>query len=799
MIVRQVDFTGGMSALVDSTKTASDAYRLGINTRIRKNGIEAGFRHVKWDTPAGLHQAVFANDNALMLYIAGNLQRVDLTSRIVIPIGSPLVISLSATADRIYHAAVPAPTSYVVKDTYQPEVSQFTAAIVVQDGVNQPVLIFPDFGYRTAHTFVEWSYEDPEYIPIGTFMAYSGRKLFIANGNKIYQSVSGRPTDFVMNIDNDGNKQGDADTTHLAVANPSLTLIHPAQGGGLLASTRYGMYGLTPEYQLDLIFGEPQYVPSDVFPVGAVNDLSFAFVNGESLFVSPAGIQSFNQVMQVQRASNNTPYGAKIVEYLIRPISSTATAVVDDYTFIAVETIFGPAVLVHDNVIGAFAGFDLVSATVKEFATVEDNGLTRLFYITGEGLYEIPLYSGTRNVASVYIGEISSAEANKLTRVMNVDIGLNNVRSSGQVEVAVYTDKRLDAAMRKAKTLTLTAEEEESLITEAPQRLPLGPDVQTSPISFDFTDSKKGYANGVMATLGLDARLVTVAININEFDQPSATPQLVDDAMEIYNFLGNITADESSTSDTTRTVTAGVKYVAYASATTETVKNGNETFIVPVGYAKVFVAKTEYLFTTATVEIYAYTTFISSAVPATKTILLPRLGGLVTPTPLAGVVSNLNLDPRAVLGADELTDEPTARAFYSAFKSYSQMRIETTYANLFCFSDVTADLVVGGTAMAWLQGQITAFGLNKFNIVCFPRAPYTSSGTAATDLRWPMEDLGVHAVISPTDVSDAYERSFVDGAYYIVTAGCKKLIFNTLSNVIQASYNGDRDQFTILR
>lgn len=786
-----------MSALTDITKPQEASYRIGLNIRVRKNGIEPAHRHVKLDTPFGLHQAVFANDNKLGLIVAGNIYKVKLPENITIPQSGSGVIS--ATADRVYHAAVPAPSNWLVNSVYQPTISTAEECIVVQDDVNQPTLIFSDFSHRPAHTYADWTFEDPEYVPIGSFMAYSGRKLFIAKDKKIYQSVSGRPLDFVLNINNDGEKGGDADTTHIGISAATLTALAPSQTGGLLPFTRYKAYSLEPEYQLPQIFGEPQYVPADVFPVGAVNDLAFAFANGESLFISPAGIQAFNQVLQVQRASNNTPYGAKIIDYLIRPITSTATAMVDDYTFIAVNTIFGPAVLVHDNVLNAFIGFDLTLGIVKEFCTIEDNGLTRLFYITASGLYEIPLREGAKAIGTVYFGEFSTGEADKLLKVADVHLGFNNIKSAGQVDVELWTDKVLNPDMRQAKELNYTSGGNLGLLSVTPQRLPIGIDMQSSPLSFDYCNSKFGYSNGVLVSIGADARLVSATFVAETKEAASSTPQLEISAMDTIYFYGRTVADEEFNADTQYKVVPGRKYVLYAGAADEVLVNGASKVTARLGTATVFTAQSEFIFCATTAIVYDYHSFVDIAVPSKPCVLLPKLGGLTQPYPLQALTLNLGLDPRAVLGSDELATPAIAQKFYAAWKSYSQMRVEYDNANLFLFSDVSADLSVGGPAMAWLQGQITAFGLNKFNIVCFPRAPYTSVGTQATLLRWPFDELGVKLVISADTVQN-YERVFQGGVQYLVlNTNAGNLELKISKNVIQGSYANLTDAFTIIR
>ena len=784
-----------MSCLIDITKTDGQSFRYGLNTRIRKQAIEPAFRHIKKDSPNGLHQCVFSNNNSLMLSVAGQLYRVKLDTDVCVPTGGSGIID--ATVNRVYHQAVPAPTNWLVNSSFTPDVKDVEECVVLQDGTSRPTLVFSDFSHRPAKAFSQWTYEAPEYVPIGTFMALSGNKLFIVNGGKIYHSVSGRYLDFLLNIDNDGNPVGDADTTNLAVTAGNLTALWPAQGGGLLAFNRSNGYTLAPVYELPTIFGEPQYVPGDLFPVGAVNDLAFAFVNGETLIISPAGIMQFNQIVQQQRASNNNPYGAKVLDYLIRPVSQAAACTADDYTFIAVDTIFGPAVLVHDNIVNAFAGFDLTAGMVKEFATIEDAGLTRVFYITNAGLYEIPLHSGTKSTAAVYFGELSQGKADSQVRMMDVHLGLSRILAAGEIGVEVWTDKKLVA--REYKTLSFTGRSNTGLLEVTPQRLPFGVEQQSTGMSFDFSEGPFGYSSGALVTIGADARLASFAAAVETRDIPSSTPQLAsNEADELYVY-GDVLATSSEIISTTNvSVNAGERYVAYGHATAADIVNGADVLHVRAGEAKVFTARADMIHATAAVTIYQYSLFTDLALPNTEAIFLPRLGGLTTVKPLESLIANYGINAHAVLGSAELVTAASAKEFYAAFKSHAAMRLAYDNANVFLFSDVPADFGMTGHALSWLRAEIKAYGLSKFNIVCLPRSPYPAAGTEAADLRWPFEDIGVQLVLAGND-QRIYSRENVNGVIYITQTVGLNIKLEISANVIQGMYGDELDLFTILR
>jgi len=165
---------------------------------------------------------------------------------------------------------------------------------------------------------------------------------------------------------------------------------------------------------------------------------------------------------------------------------------------------------------------------VKEFATIEDEGLTRLFYITSTGLFEIPLLEGTRATGMVYFGEFSTGQANKKSRITDVHLGFNNILSAGEIGMELYVDKVLLPALRQGKTLDYTAEGNQTLLAVEPQRLPIGLDMQSAPLSFDVSEAGYGYSSGVFVSIGADARLVSLALNLETSETTSHPPAVPD-------------------------------------------------------------------------------------------------------------------------------------------------------------------------------------------------------------------------------------------------------------------------------
>ncbi len=825
MIINQSTFAGGMSALFDSTKTPASQYRLALNGRVRRNAFEGRFEYVDYDTPVGNHQAVFTLDDTLVLMVAGLPYKVLLDNKLAVPISTANV--LSSTVDYIYHLAVPASTNLKVNGTRRTNISTYPEQVILQDGLNQPLLLQPELTVRPAKTYDEWTYDDPEYVPVGLFMTSSGNKSFIvsADRKKIYQSVSGRQTDYVLDFDDNGNKRGDASTTALVVATSSLTAIVPSQNSGLLSFTNSHAYAQDPDSNRPLFFGEVELVPRDLFPVGAINHLAFSFAGGESVFVTASGIQSFNQVMQEFRASNNSPFGGPIVDYLKLPLTSTATATVDDYTFIAADTIFGPGILVYDNRLQAYVSIDTTPGTVKEFAVLQQNGLKRLFFITASGLYELPIYSGTRTTSHIYFGEYNSQAANTTTRVVGVNLGFNDVRASGLVVCELWTDKKLNHGLRTQQELTCDRPADVDMET-VPRRFPLADETQSAAISFDLCDSYSGYASGVFISINADARLVSATIDVETGTTAAALPVLdLVPVTELY-VGGNLLPDSDTAGPDDMEVSRGSDYIFYTEASPNQILNAGSLVVTKAApAAELFNAKANLISIPTGANLLDYST-ASSLIPANATaLLLGGFGAKTHPQPLEAVLTRRGIEHKLVLGPAECSSTTQAKEFFAKTASIQRDVYETDFVNFYLISFIVnstdavvntsgimpstpADMIEGGEAYMWLAGQLRERAdSGKFNIVCFALPPYSSHtySPGFATLRWPFRKLGINAVLSG---GSQMERRYVDGVHYVNVASANSTVTPTAvlklvatAAHIQCEFVNDKevyDAFTII-
>lgn len=750
----QTDFTGGMTAAADSAKTPANAYRILLNGRVRRNAITGAFAPVRIETPNVVHQAVFASDDQLILVAGGEIYKLEDADKIS---KIPNSLLLSQTADVVYHVDTPAATNQLVglddAAVYASESTTTPECTILQDGLSQPALFFSQGVARRAQTYAEWTPALREYVPIGKQMCHSGKVTYIVSqdGRKIYRSVSGRPTDFVININNAGAKRGDAETTYTAVSAAKTKALVAGQNGGFLAFTGAYAYAGTPDSSLRLIFGELQIRPQELFPIGAIGQNSFTMARGMSVFVSPQGIQSFDQVLQLQQESNNTPFGAQIVDYIIRPITYAATATADDYTFFGLETIFGDGVLVYDNQLETFVSIDLVGR-VKEFAVVQQAGRSRVFFITtANELFELPLYSGARKAYSVYFGERTAGSPRSLMSISKVVLGFNNIRAAGAVTVEAYADRARDVS--GMKQLTLPRE----LSAAMPVVFPTEASAGAAQITFDFK-SKLAYTAGLAVTVAADADLIEASIELDTPTVVNVKHETLEE--EIFYAVGDVGSDANFYSNCTAAIDSGGFYTAVASAA-ETFQVGGETYRLAAPYfSRAFIAEADRAYLGETGQLFSWRSLgklLKKLRPADRLILLGDLGYEAS---YGAITAALNFYGRAahdVLAVAGDNDRLQRAAFTSAFGRPRRSKVSTTYVNFYLFNDPADE----GNEN-WLAANVDD---SKFNVVLFHESPYNASAAGeSTSLRWNFRKYGVHAVLSAN--SGSYQRTYVNAVYY---------------------------------
>ena len=775
-------FVGGINATYERTKTEGTAYPVGFNCRVRKNVVQGAFKPVRIQTPSGLQQAIFSLDDALLDVIAGAVYKIDPDT------GNSNALSpqiLSATAPVVYHQNVPAPTSFFMVDSngslsFNSKVSTQPECVVLQDGATQPSLVTPALGVRLTKTYAEWSFQQPEYVPIGKQMCHNGNVLYIAaaDGRTIYRSVSGRPLDFVLAIDDaTGEKRGDATTTSTAVATSKLTALIAAQTGGFLAFTYSGAYGVSLDYNVLDDFGEPAMNPNQLFPVGAVGQYAFSSANGQTLFVTSSGIVSFDQVAQSLKESNNSSLGAPITDYLIRPIESVACASADDYVFFAVSTIFGDGILVYDTQINTFVSIDLVGK-IKEFAILRGSGVDRLFYITtSDELYEMPLYEGERSTYSLLLS-YAAQDPRLRIRPDDARMAFVNVKTDGVVTLATYVDNKFVAS----KSLSLVADTNTN--TNTPVSAVVSKNAKPQVLDFDIGESPLGYSVTFEVTCTAEAEFATAVFECPDAEQ-LALPA-TETVIEVFRAIGYIIPDESYT--TSATVEIGSNLVLYSRTDPTWVVNGTKRITALRGHAVRYLAHAKSLSIEANGSVYDYATLTrlirNRETPSDGLFILGDLGN-DSCVPAFAVLRSLGETIHPVLGPTDQEDVTRNAEFTAEGGKPIRYLVETAHVDFYCLSiplpsadsyvdsdgnligSTPNEMLETGMFARWISASIASRSKSRIPIVVIGYPPYSESsrfvpGFAA--LRWNFRKMGVKLVLAG---GRSYERMYLDDVLYI--------------------------------
>ncbi len=422
----QKGFKGGMNYFNEDIDLNDDQYRLLINGRVRSGGIDPIYANsFVTGLPVGKRQLIMGFETLLLAVVAGlAYYRINGTTTWVnIP-----AVALDPLVDRVYGQAVPASSfnyTRALKSVDQVKGTQLNQAInnksilnsisaiglLLQDGINQPFIIFPDGTARVTSNYAGWGLAAREYVPIGTLMAWSAGlgKLYILapNGVDIYQSVTGRPIDFVVNIaDAAGNKGGNADTTSFNASNAQVTCLTPQDDGSLFIGGELQSYIATPIFE-QTIFDEPIYNISTV-QAGTVNQESIQALISDHGFVDFDGMRSVNAITEQGNEGRNGDFALNVAE-LFRGVTQNrmevASIVFDNYCLYSVKTNIGFVVLVFDRLLYKWVSVDIMEGIpFKQFAISAEASSPTLYAITQDTLYKLYDATAERRGAQLHTG-----------------------------------------------------------------------------------------------------------------------------------------------------------------------------------------------------------------------------------------------------------------------------------------------------------------------------------------------------------------------------------------------------------
>ena len=452
----QQSFVGGMNMLSHDTRLAPNQYRVLLNARNRYDTLDpVRSSEVDASAPKGLKQELVTFAEYLVLFVAGKAYYRRYNQQ-----GWQEVVgfSMSPTAPRYWTAAVPVATTLygrfadVATVNSTPNIPAINKPIIssqnisaafsgnlpgllVQDNINQPQFIYINSsGFpvaRTTQKFSDWDAEydgdfqlvvdKREYVPIGNVMAWVDNVLYIASqdGNTIYRSVSGRPLDFMINVDIDGKAGGDATTTSYSVGVGNITCLRGLNDGSLFVAAGNANFAVAKNttQESPKIFGEYTFIRRYLFEATCLSDRSIIDTLGDTRFIDLTGIRSFNAIQQLQNEGRNTVFTSMVAAGFKDLVQDVAAAILyDNYELYAMNTIFGPAIAVYDTVNNCWTGFDTEqtpdTVNIKQLAKIE-LGVQRL-YALGDDDNLYTLYASTTNydTATLQPASVCTTEQN---------------------------------------------------------------------------------------------------------------------------------------------------------------------------------------------------------------------------------------------------------------------------------------------------------------------------------------------------------------------------------------------------
>ena len=394
--------------------------------------------------------------------------------------------AMNSLADRYYTAVVPAAQLTFARKlvsgsditsgvTIDPSalINSTPAALVVQDGVSIPQIIYYDsatgtLAARRLKLYNQWTLLNREYVPIGKQMVYFNGILFIvsADGLSLYRSVSGRPLDFVVNIDTNGNKGGDAITTAYPLGFSPVTALIEQNTAYIFYSTENDeSYALALDFN-NTIFGEPTFTRTFIFDSGAVGQDAGVDILGDFAFISHQGLRSYNAVFQQRYEGRNSVFSAILAD-LLRDQVQTANAcsiVWDNYAFFSLKTVYGYGLFVYDTLTKKFISLDFITAATTQLKQLVANGGTQsapqLWAIGTDNSVWRLYYGGATGIdyaqASVVIRSVSAVIPGIALKATNVRIVFKTTpgTTEGTARLYSFVDGKQDSSVVATKVLT---------------------------------------------------------------------------------------------------------------------------------------------------------------------------------------------------------------------------------------------------------------------------------------------------------------------------------------------------------
>lgn len=478
----QQSFASGIDLINADSHIAEDGYAWLVNARQRLGFIEPNKKNLEiTDIPPGVKQALASVGNIMIAFVAGRAYYKEEDS--ALPWQQIPNFLMDENANIFYTENVPASTLDFVRKldtglnihapiiaTTDFKVAGTPAAVVVQDGTNQPWIIEYDstnqiFLSRVTKNFNQWqnksiSANDREYVPIGKQMMYKDGILHIASPDrkKVYRSVTGRALDFMINVDQDGNKAatetlGGAATTSYAMDFDEVTCLSEIDvPDSFIYATAHTVRIITADYT-NTIWGEPTFRVSAIIKnSGIVNHFSISEALNDYVFIASDGIKSFNAVQQLKFKGNSSIFSKQLQSLLQNPSTKKPVKQLNcscigflNYVLFNIDSLWGNIVAVYDVLLEKWVSLDITKANrIKQFQIIETELETRVYCITNhDEMFE--LYGDVDNFEVPQLRVKGFVSPNTMTEHKSAFIRpfFNGGSFDGKCYITEYVDDQL--------------------------------------------------------------------------------------------------------------------------------------------------------------------------------------------------------------------------------------------------------------------------------------------------------------------------------------------------------------------
>lgn len=541
-------FIAALNQRVDPSKvdlTKSEYYLLS-NARVRRGVIRPirKPRDIFAGIPAlGKVQGLYAINSLQVVFVAGKAywRNFDPESNTWTQVGG---FQMSATADRIWLELVPA--SFINRARKITSASDSKSDLqlgitvagtpqcaVVMDGESDAWVIFPDATARVTRRYVDWTIDNPEYVPSGCRLPqYINGVLYCVGKdskgiyNQLYRSATGQPLNFMVAVTETGGKtsaseaEGGAPAVAYQPTFGEITAVRTAMSvdGGFVVTTIDSANLITPRTGPgELIFGEPTFNRISLFNVGALNQECIIDMLGNTALIHFAGIRDFNAILTLRNEGRNSPLSQQIND-LLADVTQTYGAAIsyNNYSVFAMLTRYGPAIIWYDEMQGAFVSVDVfpeIQAEIKQFASVLTRSVRRLFFITSDNhIYEYDPADGETATVRFHLKDLLPSSDNGTHRIKSARFVFGEARTAGVIQASLYADKRLVGT----RAMSLAATQIGDSVYDS---IPYTPNTEKSvvPVNFDFSNLPgDAWQTGLTLEWNADADLLALSIETEE-------------------------------------------------------------------------------------------------------------------------------------------------------------------------------------------------------------------------------------------------------------------------------------------